>query len=87
MNEDRRILAWLAVLVSMLCCAPLACGAGFLVLAGGVTYLDPEGYWEVSDTFLLAVLSGIAVAAVVIGLVLAAWGVRSLLKRASGSSQ
>ncbi len=81
MNNDRRLLSWLAILVSLLCCAPAACGAGFLVLAGGVSYFDPEHYWEVSDTFLFTVLGFVGLIALVAGILLAMWGVRSLLER------
>jgi len=86
MNNDRRILAWLAILVSLFCCTPLVCGAGFIALAGGVTYLNADGTWGNSDTALFVAILVVAVVAAAGGLLFAVWGVMSLLKRDSNSN-
>lgn len=87
MDNDRRILAWLAILISLVGCTPLACGAGFVSLAGGMVYLDPEYHWDSSDSLLFGGIFVVAVAAVVAGLCLAGWGVGSLLNRNSNDTQ
>lgn len=87
MNNDRRILAWLAILISLVGCTPLACGGGFVTLAGSVVYLDPERRWDSSDSFLFGGIFVLTVVAVVAGLFLAGWGVRSLLNRDSNRTQ
>lgn len=81
MNDDRRILAWLAIALSILCCAPLALGAGLVALAGGATYVDPGAHWDHSDTFIFTGIFVIAVVAVIVGILFAGWGVKSLLNR------
>lgn len=87
MNTDRRILSWLAILLSLFCCAPLALGAGFISLAGFISYIDSQSTWGRSDSMIFGAFFGIAVLVLLAGLLSAAWGVTSLLKGDTGVVQ
>lgn len=87
MNKDRRVLAWLSILFSMLCCLPLVFGAGFISLTAVVSYFDKASNWEVTDTILFSGIAILMIAAVVIGAFLIVWGVRALLGTDSGAIQ
>jgi hypothetical protein len=79
MSKDRRLLAWLAILLSLLFGAPTVCGTGFLIMAGGVSFFSSTGTWGLTDTFLFTCLSCIFIFAIVINLILIAWGMLTLL--------
>jgi len=79
MNKDRRVLAWVGIAFSALCCLPLACSTGFISLAGGVSYVDEMSTWTTSDSLIFAGIVAVMIASVAIGLFLLIWGIRSLL--------
>ena len=87
MDNDRRILAWLAILLSLFCCAPVACGTGFVALAGFITYVDAGSTWSRSDSILFGAFFAAGAVAILAGFLLAAWGLTALLKRDSNFDQ
>lgn len=54
MHRDKRILGSVAIAVSLLCCLPLACLSGLVVLAGGSVALEPGYLWTEEDTLTFA---------------------------------
>ncbi len=78
MSTDRRILSWLAILASAFAFVPCACFFSFLALVSGGMALDPEYYWEASDTFLFTGFTVFALITTAAALFLIIWGARAL---------
>ena len=88
MSKERKILAWAALVGSIVACGPCACLSGLLSLAGGLGNLeDPSYEWGISDTALLVVTSIFTVAVAIAGIVFFVWGIRTLLSSDSGQVQ
>jgi ABC-type Na+ efflux pump permease subunit len=67
MHRDMRIIGSVAIAISLLCCLPLACLSGVVVLAGGSVVLEPGYLWTEEDTLAFTVF-GIALAIGLLGL-------------------
>jgi hypothetical protein len=52
-----------------------------VALAGGATYVDPGADWDNSDTFIFTAIFVVAAATVIVGILFAGWGVKSLLNK------
>jgi hypothetical protein len=82
MPQDRRILGYLAIVVSLLCCFPLACLSAMPLLLGVTALVNPSYYWKTNDTVIFSILGVISAVALLAGLGLAALGVRAVLSAA-----
>jgi hypothetical protein len=49
MRQDRRILGYLAILVSLVCCLPSFCLSGFMAFAAVAMSVDPAYNWMTKD--------------------------------------
>jgi ABC-type glycerol-3-phosphate transport system permease component len=80
MSKERRILSWGALAASLLVCCPCAALSGFVAFIGAYSMLDGASSVATrSDLFNLVAFSTVSAVAVVIGLALLYWSVRSLL--------
>jgi hypothetical protein len=85
MSTERRILSWSALAASLLACCPCAALSGFVAFIGAYSMLDgSSSASRQSNVFNLVAFGTVASVALVIGLALFAWGVRSLLAAEHG---
>ncbi len=78
MRQDRRILGYLALLVSLVCCLPGACLSGFMAFSSTAISLDPAYTWRPDDiVYSLGVWIFLAVS-ILAGLVLVGFGLWSI---------
>lgn len=80
MRQDRRILGYLGIVVSLLCCLPGACLTGFVAFASSAMSFDPTYQWGQYDTALSVGFWLVFGLCLLAGLALAGFGVWLLLK-------
>ncbi len=86
---DKRTLAWLALGGSLLLCFPCGCFNGILAAAGGAAMIFPDietGISAAENTYFAGVFSGLALVALVPGVALFVWGLRTLRKESDSIS-
>ena len=86
---DRRTLAWLALGGSLVLCFPCGCFNGILAAAGAAASIFPDfetGISAAENTYFASIFSGLALVALVPGVVLFIWGLRALRQESDSSS-
>ncbi len=87
MRQDRRILGYLGIFVSLICCLPGACLTGLVAFSSAAISFDPTYQWGQYDTILSGgfwLAFGLLLLA---GLALAGLGIWSILKAADGQQE
>jgi hypothetical protein len=78
MRQDRRILGYLAILVSLLCCLPSFCLSGFIALSSIAISVDPVYNWRSNDlVYSLGAWIFLAISSLA-GLILVGFGLWSI---------
>jgi len=78
MRQDRRILGYIGIALSLLCCLPVFCLSGLTVFAGSMTAVNPTHSWGTDDTTTAAIFVVILILSALGGLVLAGFGLWSI---------
>ncbi len=78
---DRRTLAWLALGGSLLLCFPCGSFNGILAAVGGASLIFPDietGISAAENSYYAGLFGGLALAALIPGVALFIWGLRTL---------
>jgi hypothetical protein len=78
MPQDRRVLGYLGLALSLVCCLPVFCLSGLVVLAGSVTALSST-QWSNLDTATAVIFGAVCALAALAGLILAGLSLWSIL--------
>jgi hypothetical protein len=78
MGSERNVLAWAALITSIIACAPCTCLLGVIALSGVATGLDSPESWQRTDTLFLIGFTTLTCASLIAGLVLFGWGLRTV---------
>jgi uncharacterized membrane-anchored protein len=78
MNTDRRTLGWLAIASTVVFCMPCFCAGAFMVASSIINSADTTYPWAGADTGIAWVSAVATLIAVVVGVLLLRWGVKTL---------
>lgn len=74
MRQDRRILGYLTIVVSLVCCLPAACFSGLMAFLSTFMLANPTYAWQSNDTVVSVGSWMILAVSILAGLALAGFG-------------